>query len=130
MRLWLFYRSPGQRPLIFQVDEGHHSQFTANKYRVDFRHFLDYIKIQDLEVLLDLGKDAIQELVIKYAKSLRDNPDKKYSRSTVNNRIAAILYFLDNNDIEEDATFLLMNLLRTIDLTPLKKYTESCQFAT
>ena len=89
-----------QRPLIFQVDEGHRSQYTANKYRVDFRHFLDYIRIQDLEVLLDLGKEAIQELVNKYAKSLRDNPDKKYSRGTVNNRIAAILYFLDNNDIE------------------------------
>ena len=89
-----------KRRLIFQIDEGHRSRYTANKYRVDFRHFLDYIKIHDLEVLLDLGKEAIQELVIKYTRSLRDNPEKKYSRSTVNNRIAAILYFLDNNDIE------------------------------
>lgn len=86
--------------LIFQVDEGHRSKYTANKYRVDFRHFLDFVRIHDLDVLLDLGKEAIQELVIKYTRSLRDNPEKKYSRSTVNNRIAAILYFLDNNDIE------------------------------
>jgi integrase len=86
--------------LIFQVDERHRSQYTANKYRVDFRHFLDFVRIHDLDVLLDLGKEAIQELVIKYTRSLRDNPEKKYSRSTVNNRIAAILYFLDNNDIE------------------------------
>ena len=89
-----------RQQLIFQVDEGHRSQYTADKYRVDFRHFLDYIKIHDLEVLSDLGKEAIQELVIKYTISLRDNPQKKYSRGTVNNRIAAILYFLDNNDIE------------------------------
>lgn len=86
--------------LIFQVDEGHRSQYTANKYRVDFRHFLDFVRIHDLDVLLDLGKEAIQELVIKYTRSLRDNPEKKYSRSTVNNRVSAILYFLDNNDIE------------------------------
>ena len=39
-------------------------------------------------------------MVINYAKSLRDNPEKKYSRSTVTNRIVAVLYFLDNNDIE------------------------------
>lgn len=37
---------------------------------------------------------------MKYTMSLRDNVEKKYSRGTVNNRIAPILYFLDNNDIE------------------------------
>jgi hypothetical protein len=77
--------------LIFQVDEGHRSQYTATKYRVDFKHFLDYIRIHDREVLLDLGKEVVQELVIKYTLSLRDNPEKKYSRSTVNNRIAATM---------------------------------------
>lgn len=85
---------------IFQVDEGHRSKQTAAKYKIDFRHFLDYIRIHDIDVLLDLGKEAIQELVIKYTLSLRNNPEKKYSRSTVNNRIAAVLYFFDNNDIE------------------------------
>lgn len=86
--------------IIFQVDEGHRSKYTAEKYRVNFKHFLNYIKIHDLDVFLDLGKETIQELVIKYTRSLRDNSDKNYSRSTVNNRVAAILYFLDNNDIE------------------------------
>ena len=89
-----------QRRLIFQVDEGHRSPHTAYKYRIDFERFLDYVRIHDRDVLLDLGKEAIQELVIKYAKSLRDDPKKKYSRSTVNCRISAILYFLDNNEIE------------------------------
>ena len=31
---------------------------------------------------------------------MRDNPDKRYTRSTVSTSVAAILYFLDNNDIE------------------------------
>lgn len=71
---------------------------TAYKYKIDFEHFLNYIKICDQEGLLDLGKEAIQEVVIKYVKYLRDDP-KKHSRSTINCRISAILYFLDN-DIE------------------------------
>ncbi|MGC2427635.1 MAG: tyrosine-type recombinase/integrase, partial [Nitrososphaeraceae archaeon] len=33
-------------------------------------------------------------------RSMRDNPIKKYARSTVNGDVAAILYFFDNNDIE------------------------------
>lgn len=85
---------------IFQVTEGHRSKKTEDKYRVGFQHFLEYIRISDLDVLLDLGRNAIQELVIKYVLSLRDNPDKKYSRSTVNVYCACILYFFDNNDIE------------------------------
>lgn len=85
---------------IYQVDEGHRSKKTAEKYRTNFNLFLDYIKIHDLDVLLDLGKEAIQELVIKYTKDLRDNPEKKYSRNTVSNRVSSIHYFLDNNDIE------------------------------
>ena len=58
----------------FQVDEGHRSLHTAYKYRIDFERFLDYVRIHDLDVLLDLGKEAIQELVNKYTKTLRDDP--------------------------------------------------------
>ena len=50
--------------------------------------------------MLDLGREAIQELVIKYTLSLRDNAEKNYRRGTVNNLIAPIMYFLVNNDIE------------------------------
>jgi hypothetical protein len=85
---------------IFQVDEGHKSKQTAIKYRNNFDHFLNFIKIHDLDVLLDLGKETIQELVIKYVLSMRDNVEKRYSRSTVNTNVSAILYFLENNDIE------------------------------
>ena len=37
---------------------------------------------------------------MKYTLSLRDNAEKKYTRGTVNNFIAPIMYFLVNNDIE------------------------------
>ncbi len=97
---------------IFQADEGHNSKQTAVKYRSNFHLFLNHIKIYDLDVLLDLGKEAIQVLVIKYARSLRDNPrivrdkktgqnrEEKYSYATVHSRIASVLYFFENNDIE------------------------------
>jgi hypothetical protein len=85
---------------IFQVDWNHRSKKTAAKYKTNFNHFLNFIRIHNLDVLRDLGKEAIQKLVIRYVLSMRDNPDKRYSRGTVNNRVSAILYFLDNNDIE------------------------------
>ncbi len=67
---------------------------------MNFERFLNYIRIHDLDVLLDLGREAIQELVMKYTMSLRDNVEKRYTRGTVNNFIAPIIYFFDNNDIE------------------------------
>ena len=85
---------------IFEVDEGHRSKQTAIKYRNNFDHFLNFVRIRDLDVFLDLGKEAIQELVINYVLSMRDDAEKMYSRSTVNTNVAAILYFLENNDIE------------------------------
>jgi integrase len=81
---------------IYPVTEGLQSHQTADKYRINFNHFLDYIKIHDLQVLLDLGSDAIQALVIRYVRDMRDN--KKYSRSTINTHCAAILRFMDMND--------------------------------
>lgn len=86
--------------LIYPVHEGHRSQQTAAKYKMNFERFLNYIRIHDLDVLLDLGREAIQELVMKYTMSLRDNVEKRYTRGTVNNFIAPIIYFFDNNDIE------------------------------
>jgi hypothetical protein len=76
------------RRLIYPVDEGHPSRQTAAKYKKNFVHFLDYIHIHDLDVFLDLGREAIQELVMKYAMSLRDKAEKKCTRGTVNNFIA------------------------------------------
>ena len=86
--------------LIFPVHQGHRSQQTAAKYKMNFERFLNGIGIHDLDVLLDLGREAIQELVMKYTMSLRDNLEKRYTRGTVNNLIAPIIYFFDNNDIE------------------------------
>ena len=67
---------------IFEVDEGHRSKQTAIKYRNNFDHFLNFVRIRDLDVFLDLGKEAIQELVINYVLSMRDDAEKMYSRST------------------------------------------------
>lgn len=92
--------SQKKQRLIIQVDQGHKSKQTAIKYRNNFDHFLNFIRIHDLDVFLDLGKEAIQELVIKYILSMRDDVKKRYSRSTVNTNVAAILYFLESNDIE------------------------------
>ena len=86
--------------LIYPVHEGHRSQQTEAKYKMNFERFLNYIGIHDLDVLLDLGMEAIQELVMKYTMSLRDNVEKRYTRGTVNNFIAPIICFFDNNDIE------------------------------
>jgi hypothetical protein len=65
-----------KRRLIYPVGDGHRSPQTAAKYKKNFEHFLDYIRIHDLDVLLDLGREAIQELVIKYTLSLRDNAER------------------------------------------------------
>jgi integrase len=88
-----------RRPEIYPVTEGLQSKHTAAKYRLSFNQFLDYIKIHDLQVLLDLGRDAIQALVIKYVRDMRDNPSKKYARSTINVNCSAIHRFLVMNDI-------------------------------
>ena len=93
-------RGIGRQRRIFLITEGHRSKETCDKYRNCFNRFLNSIRIHDLDVLLDLGREAIQELVIKYVISMRDNPEKRYARSTVNTDVAAILYFFDNNDIE------------------------------
>ena len=49
---------------IYQVDKGHRSKQTAEKYRVNFRHFLDYIRAHDIDVLLDLGRVACRSLLV------------------------------------------------------------------
>ena len=48
-----------QQRLIYPVHEGHRSQQTAAKYKMNFEHFLNYIRIHDLDVLLDIGREAL-----------------------------------------------------------------------
>ena len=68
------------KPRIFEVHEAHKSRQTAKKYRTNFKHFMNYLPstLRDLQVLLDVGKEGLQEWVIKYTLSLRDNAEKKY----------------------------------------------------
>ena len=61
-----------QSTTIYPVTEGVHSSLTRDKYRRDFNHFLDFIQIHDLQVLIDLGPKVIQEMIIKYIFELRD----------------------------------------------------------
>lgn len=83
---------------IYPVTEGLQSPQTAAKYKMNFAHFLDYIKIPDLQVLLDLGPKIIGEMIIKYVIYMRD--EKKRSRSTINSHCAAILRFMDMNEVD------------------------------
>ena len=83
---------------IYPVTEGVRSSLTRDKYRRDFNHFLDFIQIHDLQVLIDLGPKVIQEMIIKYIFELRDKQALK--RATINGRCTAILHFLDMNDIQ------------------------------
>jgi hypothetical protein len=56
------------RRLIYPVDEGHPSRQTAAKYKKNFVHFLDYIHIHDLDVFLDLEREAELSYVNIYIK--------------------------------------------------------------
>lgn len=94
------YKLPNQRQEIYPVTEGLASPYTASKYRLYFALFLDYIRIHDLEVLLDLGSDAVEALVIKFIKYLRD--EKGLSRSTLNSHGSAIRRFALVNGLRLD----------------------------
>ena len=72
---------------------------------------------------------------MKYTKSLRDNSGKKYTRGTVNNMIAPIIYFLDDNDIKLNkrkvgVTSLLLNPSKRIGHILQKRLVRSYLFVT
>jgi hypothetical protein len=49
---------------IYEVIEGIQSPYTLIAYRRDFKHFLDCIKIHDLQVLLDYSPKVIESFII------------------------------------------------------------------
>src|SRR5919106_2059563 len=85
---------------IYPVTEGIGSNQTKIVYERAFNHFLDYIKIHDLQVLLDFSPKVIKQMIVDYVIWLRDEkPGTKLSRSSIKVHLSAILHFFQiNND--------------------------------
>ena len=88
------------RHRIYEVTKGIQSNQTKTVYQQIFKHFQDYVKIYDLQVLLDFSPKVIKQMVIDYILWLRDEkPGKKLSRTSIKVHLAAILHFFQiNND--------------------------------
>lgn len=84
-------------PKLYRITSGHLAPLSKENYEIDVNNFLNRYKISDIQVLLDYGRDAIQAMVIKYVKHLRD--DKQLSHATIKTNVAALYYFLDGEDI-------------------------------
>ena len=85
-----------QQPQIYPVTEGIQSPYTLIAYRRNFKHFMNHIKVQDLQVLLEYSPKVIESFIIDYIKHLRDV--EKLRRMSIEVHLAAILHFFDMND--------------------------------
>jgi site-specific recombinase XerD len=86
-----------QRVRIYPVTEGIQSNQTAVVYERCFNHFMDHIKIQDKQVLLDFSPKVIKQMIVDYVLFLRD--ENKLSRASIKVHLSAILRFFQiNND--------------------------------
>jgi integrase len=97
---WQNFQNQEQSPRIYPVTEGVESNQTKIVYQRLFNHFLDYVKIHDLQVLLDFSPKVIKQMIVDYVLWLRDEkPGKKLSRTSIKVHLAAILHFFQiNND--------------------------------
>ncbi|MGC2308589.1 MAG: hypothetical protein WA461_09300 [Nitrososphaeraceae archaeon] len=88
------------RHRIYKITEGIQSNQTKIVYQRVFNHFQDYVKIHDLQIMLDFSPKVIKQMVIDYILWLRDEkPGKKLSRTSIKVHLAAILHFFQiNND--------------------------------
>ena len=85
---------------IYPVIEGIPSPYTQKAYQRSFDRFLNFIKIHDLQVLLDFSPKVIKQMIVDYILYLRDEkPGKKLCRSSIKSHVSAILHFFQvNND--------------------------------
>lgn len=81
---------------IYLVTEGIQSPHTLIAYHRNFKHFMDYTKIHDLQVLLEYSPKIIESFIIDYIKHLRDV--ERLKRMSIEVHLAAILHFFDMND--------------------------------
>ena len=87
-----------RQPRIYPATEVIQSAQTADVYKRYFNHFLDYIKIHDLQVLLDYSPKVIKQMLIDYILYLRDEKaGKKLTKSPTKVRLSAVLYFFQIN---------------------------------
>ena len=87
---------------IFPVTEGIDSLKSRVVYVRCFKHFLDYIKIHYLQVLLDFSPKVVKQMIIQYILHLRDN--KGLAKSSIKVHLAAILHFFQNNNDDFNLT--------------------------
>jgi hypothetical protein len=97
-RRGLGFEKSAEAEEIYPVTEGLKSSYTKIAYRRNFNHFLDYIKIHDLQVLLEYNPKIIESFIIDYVRHLRDI--EKLSHMSIRVHIAAIFHFLDMNDFD------------------------------
>lgn len=82
---------------IYPLSEGLQSPRTVDAYERCFNHFLDHIKIHDLQVLLDFSPKVIKQMIVDYVLVLRD--ERRLSRASIIVHLSAILHFFQiNND--------------------------------
>jgi integrase len=82
---------------IYPITEGIQSSKTSDTYERYFNHFLNHIKIHDLQVLLDFSPKVIKQMLVDYVLYLRD--EKKLTKGSIKVRLSAVLYFFRiNND--------------------------------
>lgn len=86
---------------IYPVTEGLRAPSTKDLYRKGFKHFLDYIKIHDLQVLLDYSPKIIKSFIIDYVRHLKDSKQLKYRSIQV--ELSAIFHFFEMNDFDLSA---------------------------
>jgi len=85
---------------IYLVTDTDKATKTKEQYLRNFNHFLDFINIHDLQVLLDFSPKVIKQMIIDYILFLRDEkPGKKLGKRSIKSHVSAILYFFQiNND--------------------------------
>ena len=72
---------------IFPISEGIRSPKTRVLYERCFNHFLDFVKIHDLQVLLDFSPKVIKQMLVDYVLVLRD--ERRLSRTSIKVHLAA-----------------------------------------
>lgn len=108
---------------IYQVTDGIQSKYSQVIYAGNFKRFLDHIKIQDLQVLLDFSPKVIKQVIIDYILYLREWGIKLGSIKT---QVAAIIHFFQ---INIDDFNLKMNNFR-LHLPPGESINEDRPYTT
>ena len=118
------YSAENKPRRIFPITEGIPSPYTQKAYLRSLKRFLDFVKIYDLQVLLDFSPKVIKEMIVDYILFLRDEkPGKKLGRSSIKTHISAILHFFVIN--KDDFNLTMKNF--RIHLPPKRARLSICE---